>query len=88
MFNGLIKMVGGGTKVGSSEDVGIDCKTPGGFTPLIKSAKKRKAETPAPAAFSAKRKYVLLCTRCWLCVCVFFFVICRISVFVSPNYVC
>jgi hypothetical protein len=62
MFNGLRKMVGGGTKGGSSDD---DCRTPGGITPLIKSAKKRKAETPALPAFSAKRKYVLLCTWCW-----------------------
>lgn len=56
MFNGLIKMVGGGTKSGPSDD---DCRTPGGINPLIKSAKKRKAETPALPAFSAKRKYVL-----------------------------
>jgi hypothetical protein len=65
MFNGLRKMVGGGTKGGSSDD---DCRTPGGITPLIKSAKKRKAETPALAAFSAKRKYVLHLVLDFLCV--------------------
>jgi len=56
MFNGLRKIVGGGTSTRGGSPSADECKTPGGVTPLIRSAKKRKAETPAPVAFSAKRK--------------------------------
>ncbi|XP_065346400.1 uncharacterized protein LOC135943673 [Cloeon dipterum] len=59
MFNGIRKIVGGGgARPPSPTETETPCKAV--HTPVIKSTKKRKADTPAPVAMSAKMKLDVL----------------------------